>query len=349
MRQSTGLKKGTCALLLLGIVLLGAGPLLNTPAAAQVVTFTCQNVNAMNHPGFYVIADMIEDLKKMSNGKLIINQIPPGGLVQSTQTFESTGSGAIDMAITYGAYHGGILPVAAASFALPGDPRGIWDMYNFYYKEGGLEFLRTHYAKHNVHYLAPMVWPGYAMMSKREVKTFDDVKRLKVRAVGTMAQVLHNLGVGTTFIPFAEIYVAMSRGAIDATVSGSHAENYLQDLHEVAKYMVTPDFSSAQTLEVLVNLKKFQSMPEELQAMFETAAQKAALHFTRIFMEEEQSAVLKMQAAGAQLLTLADDSVQALRQASYDAWDSIAEKDQPTKEFMEMVKKNLEKLGYTSK
>jgi hypothetical protein len=55
-----------------------------------------------------------------------------------------------------------------------------------------------------------------------------------------------------------------------------------------------------------------------------------------------------MQAAGAQLLTLADDSVQALRQASYDAWDSIAEKDQPTKEFMEMVKKNLEKLGYTS-
>ncbi len=334
--------------LLACVMLLGASPWMVTSSEARTYTFTCQNVNAMNHPGYYVIAEMIEDLKKMSNGKLIINQIPPGGLVQSTQTFESTASGAIDMAITYGAYHGGILPVAAASFALPGDPRGIWDMYNFYYKEGGLDFLREHYGKKNVYYLAPMVWPGYAMMSKREVKTFEDVKKLKVRAVGTMAQVLHNLGVGTTFIPFAEIYVAMSRGAIDATVSGSHAENFLQDLHEVAKYMVTPDFSSAQTLEVLVNQKKFKAMPEELQVMFETAAQKAALHFTRIFMEEEQSAVLKMQAAGAQLITLADDSVEALRQASYDAWDAIAEKDQPTKEFMEMVKQNLQKLGYIS-
>lgn len=346
MHQFTGSKKGGVAVLLLGILLLGATPWLADGAEAKTFTFTCQNVNAMNHPGFYVINDMIEDLKKMSGGRLVINQLPPGGLVQSTQTFESTGSGAIDMAITYGAYHGGILPVAAASFALPGDPRGIWDMYNFYHKEGGLEFLRTHYAKHNVYYLTPMVWPGYAMMSKREVKTFEDVKKLKVRAVGTMAQVLHNLGVGTTFIPFAEIYVAMSRGAIDATVSGSHAENFLQDLHEVAKYMVTPDFSSAQTLEVLVNLEKFKSMPEDLQAMFETAAQKAALHFTRIFMEDERSAILKMQTAGAQVMTLDDDSVKALRQASYAAWDTIGEKDQPTKEFMEMVKKNIESLGY---
>jgi len=218
---------------------------LGLTAAVQAKTFrfTCQNVNAMEHPGWKVIAQMAEDLKIMSQGQILIDQVGPGGLVKSPQTFETTGSGAIDMAITYGAYHGGIVPVAATSFALPGDPRDMWETLNFYYDEGGLDFLRTQYAKHGVYYAGAMVWPGYGMFSRKNVESLEDIRKLKVRAAGTMATMLHGMGVSTTFIPFAEIYVAMSRGAIDATVSGSHAENYLQNLHEVGKYMVVPDFS----------------------------------------------------------------------------------------------------------
>ncbi|MFP4428336.1 MAG: TRAP transporter substrate-binding protein DctP [Desulfovermiculus sp.] len=336
----------------LWMTLMGAGIIALTAAPVQAQkTFrlTCQNVNAMDHPGYIVIKQMAEDLEKMTNGKLTINQVPPGAMLGSEQTLSGTGDGSVDMAITYGCYHGGDLPVGAASFALPGDPRDVWEMYNFYYEDGALDFLREHYATKNVHYLAPAVWPGYAMMSKKEVKNMEDIKKLKVRASGTMAKMLKDAGVGTTFIPFAEIYQAMSRGTIDATVSGSHAENYLQNLHEVAEYMVEPDFSSAQTLEILVNKDQWEDMPEDMQVAFETAAQKAALHFTRLFMGMTKSAIQEMEEEGAKHVTLSDDTMQEIREASYQIWASIAEKDEATAEYIELVKEDLEEEGYEVK
>jgi TRAP-type transport system periplasmic protein len=313
---------------------------------AQTFRFTCQNVNAMEHPGWQVIAQMADDLRIMSEGKILIDQVGPGGLVGSPQTFEATGSGAIDMAITYGAYHGGIVPVAATSFALPGDPRDMWETLNFYYDEGGLDFLRTQYEKHGVYYAGAMVWPGYAMFSRKPVESLDDVRKLKVRAAGTMATMLHRMGVSTTFIPFAEIYVAMSRGAIDATVSGSHAENYLQNLHEVGKYMVVPDFSGVQTLEVLVNKAKFDSMPDHLKLMFETAIHKASLDFTRSFMKMEKSAETDMLKAGVVKVELPQATVDEIKKAADAIWDEVGEKDEFSAQYIEMIRKNLKDLGY---
>jgi TRAP-type transport system periplasmic protein len=313
---------------------------------AKTFRFTCQNVNAMEHPGWQVIAQLADDLKVMSEGKILIDQVGPGGLVGSPQTFEATGSGAIDMAITYGAYHGGIVPVAATSFALPGDPRDMWETLNFYYDEGGLDFLRTQYAKHGVYYAGAMVWPGYAMFSRKSVESLEDIRKLKVRAAGTMATMLHRMGVSTTFIPFAEIYVAMSRGAIDATVSGSHAENYLQNLHEVGKYMVVPDFSGVQTLEVLVNKAKFDSMPDPLKVMFETAIHKASLDFTRSFMKMEKSAETDMLQAGVVKVELPQATVDEIMKAADAIWDEVAEKDEFSAQYIEMLRKNLKDLGY---
>jgi len=327
--------------ILAGIVLM-AGPV----QAEKTFKLTCQNVNAMDHPGYMVLDQLIEDVKTLTDGKLVINQIPPGGMVKSPQTLSATGQGAIDMAITYGCYHGGDLPVGAASFALPGDPRDVWELYNFYYEDGALDFLREQYKTRNVYYLAPAVWPGYAMMSKKKVETLDDIKKLKVRASGTMAKMLHKVGVGTTFIPFAEIYQAMSRGTIDATVSGSHAENYLQNLQEVASYMVEPDFSSAQTMEILVNLDKWNAMPEKMQVAFKTAAQKASLHYTRIFMNMTKTATQDMKAEGCELVTLSDQTMEDIRQASYETWEEIASKDKATAEFIDMVKEDIAEEGY---
>jgi TRAP-type mannitol/chloroaromatic compound transport system substrate-binding protein len=250
------------------------------------------------------------------------------------------------MAITYGAYHGGIVPVAATSFALPGDPRDMWETLNFYYEEGGLDFLRTQYAKHGVYYAGAMVWPGYGMFSRKKVESLEDIRNLKVRAAGTMATMLHRMGVSTTFIPFAEIYVAMSRGAIDATVSGSHAENYLQNLHEVGKFMVVPDFSGVQTLEVLVNKGKFDSMPEHLQAMFETAIHRASLDFTRTFMQMEKRAETDMLSAGVTKVELPQATVDEIKKAADAIWDEVGEKDEFSAQYIEMIRTHLKKLGY---
>jgi TRAP-type mannitol/chloroaromatic compound transport system substrate-binding protein len=138
----------------------------------------------------------------------------------------------------------------------------------------------------------------------------------------------------------------MSRGAIDATVSGSHAENYLQNLHEVGKFMVVPDFSGVQTLEVLVNKGKFDSMPEHLQAMFETAIHRASLDFTRTFMQMEKRAETDMLSAGVTKVELPQNTVDEIKKAADAIWDEVGEKDEFSAQYIEMIRNHLEKLGY---
>lgn len=159
INRTTVLSFVLCIFILLGAV---------SMVQAKTFRFTCQNVNAMEHPGWQVIARMAEDLKLMSQGQILIDQVGPGGLVKSPQTFEATGSGAIDMAITYGAYHGGIVPVAATSFALPGDPRDMWETLNFYYEEGGWIFCGP--SMPNTGYIMPGPWSGPVTVCSPEKK-----------------------------------------------------------------------------------------------------------------------------------------------------------------------------------
>jgi len=86
IKRKALLASAVCVLFLFGTVSL---------VQAKTFRFTCQNVNAMEHPGWQVIAQLAEDLKVMSQGQILIDQVGPGGLVKSPQTFEATGSGPL--------------------------------------------------------------------------------------------------------------------------------------------------------------------------------------------------------------------------------------------------------------
>ncbi len=118
------------------------------------------------------------------------------------------------MGTTCSCYHGGILPVAATAFALPGDPRGVSEIKDFIYQDEVMDFFRDSYASKNVYYGAPLVMDGYTIVSKKPINTWEDLKSLKVRASGSIARTLQKMNIPTVFIPFSEIYVALSRGTI---------------------------------------------------------------------------------------------------------------------------------------
>ncbi|MFO7886417.1 MAG: TRAP transporter substrate-binding protein [Desulfobacteraceae bacterium] len=319
----------------------------NKASAGGNYRFMMQNMFSLNHPVTEAVNHMAQDLKKKTNGRITIQVLPSGALVKGPNVFESVGNGAIDMGTTCSCYHNGILPVAATAFALPGDPRGVEEIMDFIYKEEVLSFLRDAYATANVRYGAPVIWDGYTIVSKEPIKTWEDLKKLKVRASGSVAKTFRQMGVSTIFIPFSEIYVALSRGTIDAEISGSNTESYLAKTFEVAKYQTIPPISGAQNCEIILNNKKWNSLPAELQTVFEKALKDCSLKVAEIFEEKNKASIAIMESKGAEFIQLPDDVMKKWMKAAVELWDKELAKESPlSAEYIKLVKKDLKERGF---
>ncbi|PHR27903.1 MAG: C4-dicarboxylate ABC transporter substrate-binding protein [Desulfotalea sp.] len=320
--------------------------MLTTAHAEKTYKFTMQNMFSLNHPATLAMNKFAADVKKKSNGRIKIMVLPSGALVKGPSIFESVSMGSIDMGTTCSCYHSGILPAAATAFALPGDPRGVDEIIDFIYKDDVNTFFHDIYATQNVFYGAPLVMDGYTIVSKKPITCWEDLKKMKVRASGTIAKTLRKLNIPTVFIPFSEIYVALSRGTIDAEISGNHTESYLGKTYEVAKYQTVPYISGAQNCEVIANMDRVNELPADLRLIFETALKDSAMNMVKAFNEENKEVMNKMTASGAQFIKLPDDVMQRWTKTSIKMWDEELTQDTLSAEYIALVKKDLKDRGY---
>ena len=338
--------RGPIALFLVTAVILTMWGTTRT-AEAKSYRFTMQNMFSMNHPVTLAVQEFSKEVKKASNGKISVQVLPSGALVKGPEIFETVGNGAIDMGTTCSCYHGGILPVAATAFALPGDPRGVNEIMDFIYTPETMKFLQDAYATQNVRYCAPMVWDGYTIVSKEPIKTWEDLKKLKVRASGSIAKTLQKMGVPTVFIPFSEIYVALSRGTIDAEISGSHTESYLAQTYEVAKYQTVPEISGAQNCEIIMNKDRWDELPRDLQDIMAASLEACSKRCLAVFNKENAIAKEKMLAKGAKFIKLPDDVMDRWMKTAVALWDEkFAKQDELSAQYLDLVKKDLNRRGY---
>lgn len=320
---------------------------LSVPAfAGDNYKFTMQNMFSLNHPISKAVQQMAADLKKESDGRINIRVLPSGALVKGPSIFESVSMGSIDMGTTCSCYHSGILPMAATAFALPGDPRGVQEIIDFIGQEEVMAFFRKAYATQNVFFGAPLVMDGYTIVSKKPINTWEDLKTMKVRASGSIAKTLKKMDIPTVFIPFSEIYVALSRGTIDAEISGNHAESFLAKTFEVAKYQTVPYISGAQNCEVIMNQDRWNELPEDLKALFETKLRECSRQVAVLFDAENKEVMAKMSAKGAQFVELPDEVMNKWIRTAVKMWDEEFTKDALSAQYIQLAKQHLKSLGY---
>ncbi|MCP3889053.1 MAG: C4-dicarboxylate ABC transporter substrate-binding protein [Desulfobulbaceae bacterium] len=330
----------------LAAVLVSSMMMITSAHAAKKYKFTMQNMFSLNHPVTLAMTQLAADVKEKSDGRISIQVLPSGALVKGPSIFESVGMGSIDMGTSCSCYHGGMLPAAATAFALPGDPRGVDEIMDFIYKDEVNAFFKDAYATQGVYYGAPLIMDGYTIVSKNPINTWEDLKKMKVRASGTIAKTLQKMEIPTVFIPFSEIYVALSRGTIDAEISGNHAESYLAKTYEVAKYQTTPYISGAQNCEVIANQDRVNELPADLKVIFDQALKDSAVNMVEAFNAENKSVMGKMTDSGAQFLALPDDVMQRWIKTAVQMWDEELTKDELSAEYIALVKKDLKSRGY---
>jgi TRAP-type mannitol/chloroaromatic compound transport system substrate-binding protein len=267
-------------------------------------------------------ARVVEAMRTLSGGSLDVRFFEPGALVPASQYFDAVANGSLDMAWTVSGFFTG-KDVAFAMFAsVPFGPEAgeylAWMRYG-----GGEELQKELHAKYGIEVITcGMIAPEASGWFRREIKTLDDLKGLRMRFFGLGAIVMQRLGVATQLLQAGEIFQALQLGTIDATEFSMPAMDLTLGFHQVAKHYYFPGWHQMSTLNHLyISKKKWAELSDTQKAIVRAAC---AQNMLEQFAEGEakQHAALKdLQGKGVTLHYWPNEILQAF----HKTWLEVAE------------------------
>ena len=290
-----------------------------------------------------VFGTFTDNVKTATDGAIRIKRYEGSSIVPDADMMSAVSKGTLDMCEGYGGYWPGKIDLAAIESGLP----GAWTSFDeamYIFNQGGLgKLIGEAYAEHGIHYLGPMFGGDYDLLTKTEVKSLDDLKKMKIRATPTTAKVLQQLDIPTVFMPGSELYVGLSTGVIDGCIFGGPLEYKSMKLFEAASHytrlnMVNPGYADG----VLINQKKWESFSDAQRKIIEMAYQSHAsnMHSWIVAGNIEASAgdLFKFGSLNA------EDSARLLK-ASQAVWEEEAKKSARNQKAIDILKATAKANG----
>jgi TRAP-type mannitol/chloroaromatic compound transport system substrate-binding protein len=227
-----------------------------------------------------------DNIKAMSNGRLDIKVYAGGELIPPLQTFDAVSQGTVQMGHGSAYYWAGKVPEAQFFSTVPFGmtARG---MNAWLYDGGGLELWRQTYKPFHV-IPFPLGNTGVQMGGwfNKEIHSLDDIKGLKMRIPGLGGKVFAKAGGNPVLLAGSEVYTALERNTIDATEWIGPFHDQRLGLYRAAKNYYYPGWHEPGTvLELTINERAWNDLPDDLQAIVTQAAQAENL---RMLSEMEQ-------------------------------------------------------------
>lgn len=146
------------------------------------------------------------------------------------------------------------------------------EQYAWHYYGGGKELQQKTYDKFGV-YSFPGGNTSVQMGGwfRKEIKTLDDLKGLKMRIPGLAGEVFAKLGVNVTNIPPGELYTSLDRGTIDALEWVGPGMDIKMGFHKVAPFYYAGWHEPASEMQFLINKRAYDKLPAEYQTILQTA------------------------------------------------------------------------------
>jgi TRAP-type mannitol/chloroaromatic compound transport system substrate-binding protein len=310
---------------------LGLAGALAAPALAQTGKRSWRMVTSWPKrlPGPGMSAQRIaERIGTLSGGRLEITVSAAGEVAPAFEVLDAVGSGVAEMGHSAAFYWQGKEPAAAFFTTVPfgllpnehvawidaGGGQALWD--ELYAPFGVKPFMGGN--------------TGVCMGGwfRREIKSRDDVRGLKVRSLGLGGEVYRRLGaVAQTTAP-GEILVALQSGVIDGAEFVGPGSDIALGLYRFAPFYYGPGFNKPNgTGECIVALKAWQTLDAELQAIVAHACA-AEASFALAEMERldiEALATLRTR-DNVQLRTFPPDLIAAARATASDVLSELAGK-----------------------
>ncbi|WP_430514026.1 TRAP transporter substrate-binding protein [Pannonibacter phragmitetus] len=244
---------------------------LATGAVAQEYSFRFQSSDPAGNPNFEYQKGWTDLVAEKSGGKVKIELMPVGSVVEYNETLDAVAAGILDGQICDSSYWAGKDP----AFGLIANPVGAWSdpaqMIDFVENGGGKEIMQELLGAYGLHFIGVST-PGLeAFVSRVPLDSVDDLKGVKVRSPeGPIANVFAAAGAAPVNLPSSEVFTAIDKGVVDAADYSVFSVNQTQGLNKVAPHPVYPGFHSLPLVEVSMNKAKWDALPDDIKTLLET-------------------------------------------------------------------------------
>ncbi|MGE0765396.1 MAG: TRAP transporter substrate-binding protein [Hyphomicrobiaceae bacterium] len=273
----------------------------------------------------------VKNVNDLSGGTIDVKLFEPGALVPASQYFDAVSSGSLDMAYTATGYFTG-KDIAFALFgAVPFGP-GVGEYIAWFEYGGGNKLSDELHAKYNIiAKLCGIIAPEASGWFRKEIKSVDDFKGLKMRFYGLGANVMQKMGVATQLLQAGEIFQALQLGTIDATEFSMPSMDLTLGFHQVAKHYYFPGWhQQASTAHVYISKAKWDEFSPAQKNVID---QSCKAQMFQEFAESEASqfgAINELKQKGVTIHTWPPEILKALE----EKWNEVvAEQKAASPEF----------------
>jgi len=264
------------------LVLLGGISLvlmLAAPSLAQVIKLSLAEQNSeMAWGPVHAEQPWVKKVEEATKGRVKIDVFYAQTLTKGPDIWNAVKTGVADMGWCFHGYWADMTPLSDV-ITLPGLPfktaeKGSEVLWKLYEK---FPAVRNEYK--DVHVL--QLWtshPYFLITTKKQVKTMEDLKGLKIRVVGgPPTEQMKALGAIPILIPMPDTYLSLDKGVIDGMGAPWEAIQGFR-LYEIAKYYTLVPLSAVY-FSMSVNKQKWESLPKDIQQAITSASGLEAAKF----------------------------------------------------------------------
>jgi TRAP-type transport system periplasmic protein len=239
--------------------------ILAAPSLAQVIKLSLADQNAeMGWGPAHALQPWVKKVEEVTKGKVKIDIFPAQTLAKGPDIWNAVKTGVADMGWCFHGYWPDMTPLSDV-ITLPSLPvksaeKGsevLWKLYEKY------PSIQNEYK--DVHVL--QLWassPYFLITGKKQVKTMEDLKGLKIRVVGgPPTDQIKALGGIPTLIPMPDTYLSMDKGVIDGMGAPWEAIHGFR-LYEIVRYYTIAPLSAVY-FSMSMNKQKWEGLPKDVQ------------------------------------------------------------------------------------
>ncbi|MCS6945450.1 MAG: TRAP transporter substrate-binding protein [Sutterellaceae bacterium] len=267
-------------------------------------------------------------VRDATGGKFEISVHAAGELVPAFGVADAVQNGTVECAQTAPYYFYGKDEAfsfdCAIPFGLNARQQAAW-----MFDGNGMRLMREFYRNYNiVNFVMGNTGAQMGGWYRKEIKSLDDLKGLKMRISNLAGVIMSRLGVIPQTIPGGEAYTALEKGTIDALEWVGPYDDERLGFNKVARYYYYPAWwEGGAQLALYINSKSWDALPSEYKAIIEAAATHAHVVMQARYDARNPAALKRLVASGTILRPMPRPIMEAAYKTAEAVYAELAAKN----------------------
>lgn len=315
------------------------------PAGVSAKTFqlTYSNFFPPSHIQSQLAEAWCKEVEKRTDGQVKIAYYPGGTLTKAAQCYDGVVNQRSDIGLSLLAYSRGRFPLMDVINLPFGNPNGQFATAVF--NEINDKFAPEELSDTHVLYLHAH-GPGLIHTKDKEIHKLEDLKGLKIRGAGIVADTIKALGASPVTMPMPELYQALQKGVVEGAFYPVEV-NKGWKMAEVVKYGIG-NYQIAYGLGffVVMNKAKWDSLPADIQKTITQINHEWAIKHGKAWDTSDYNGMRLALREGNAFIGIPEEEAKRWKEAVQPVYatyfQKCEEKGLPGKEVFDYLMKSLE-------